>query len=229
MLILDAGAFIAAERGDDNVAALVKRERKHGRVPLTNGGVVAQVWRGGNGKQVPIARLLASAHVIPVDNELGRRAGQLLARTGTSDAIDASVICLAQDGDDVLTSDPADLQALARAAGVHVDLISVLARTCALKGARGPVANYATGPLAVAASETDRPASAAVADGRAGLAGLDGRRGARGLPGPSLPAGPAGRERVPQPPEVGRQLPGADVFLPLLPRGPDVIGLIKRV
>ena len=51
MLILDAGAFLAAERGDDDVAALVKRERKHGRVPLTNGGVVAQVWRGGNGKQ----------------------------------------------------------------------------------------------------------------------------------------------------------------------------------
>ncbi len=125
MLILDAGAFIAAERGEDDVAALVRRERKHGRVPLTNGGVVAQVWRGGNGKQVPIARLLASVHVVPIDNELGRRAGQLLARTGTADAIDASVICLAQDGDDVLTSDPADLQALSRAAGLHVDLISV--------------------------------------------------------------------------------------------------------
>jgi hypothetical protein len=228
MLILDAGAFIAAERGDDNVAALVKRERKHGRVPLTNGGVVAQVWRGGNGKQVPIARLLASAHVIPVDNELGRRAGQLLARTGTSDAIDASVICLAQDGDDVLTSDPADLQALARAAGVHVDLISVLARTCAskLEGARRHLPD---GPLPVDSYRMNRPASTAVAGGRAGLAGLDGRRGARRVPEPPLPAGPARRERVPQPPEVGRQLSGADVFLPLLPRGPDVIGLIKRV
>jgi hypothetical protein len=125
MLILDAGAFIASGRGNDDVAALVKRELKHGRVPITNGGVVAQVWRGGDGKQVPIARLLASVDVVPVDNELGRRAGRLLARTGTADAIDASVICLAQDGDDVLTSDPCDLQALARAAGVHVDLISV--------------------------------------------------------------------------------------------------------
>jgi hypothetical protein len=125
MLILDAGAFIAAERGDDDVAALVKRERKHGRVPLTNGGVVAQVWRSGNGKQVPVARLLAGVDVVPVDDELGRRAGLLLARTGTADAIDATVICLAQDGDDILTSDPADLRGLARAAGVHVDLISV--------------------------------------------------------------------------------------------------------
>jgi hypothetical protein len=125
MLILDAGAFVAAERGNDDVAALVKRERKHGRVPLTNGGVIAQVWRGGNGRQVPVARLLASVEVVPVDDELGRRAGLLLARTGTADAIDASVICLAQDGDDVLTSDPADLRALASAARVHVDLISV--------------------------------------------------------------------------------------------------------
>jgi hypothetical protein len=49
---------------------LVKRERKHGRVPLTNGGVIAQVWRGGNGKQVPVARLLASVDVVPVDDEL---------------------------------------------------------------------------------------------------------------------------------------------------------------
>ena len=180
MLILDAGAFIAAERGDDNVAALVKRERKHGRVPLTNGGVVAQVWRGGNGKQVSIARLLASAHVIPVDNELGRRAGQLLARTGTSDAIDASVICLAHDGDDVLTSDPADLQALARAAGVHVDLISVLARTCAskLQGARRPLRD---GPLA-AGSYRNEPACLSCGGGRPGGPGRTGRKTRRAPP-----------------------------------------------
>ena len=106
MLILDAGAFIAAERGDDDVAALVKRERKHGRVPLTNGGVVAQVWRSGNGKQVPVARLLAGVDVVPVDDELGRRAGLLLARTGTADAIDATVICLAQDGTTSLPPTP---------------------------------------------------------------------------------------------------------------------------
>ena len=49
----------------------------------------------------------------------------LLARTGGSDAIDASVVCLAQDGDDILTSDPGDLLGLARAAGAHVELIPV--------------------------------------------------------------------------------------------------------
>jgi hypothetical protein len=125
MLILDAGAFLAAERGNDIVIAMVNRERKHGRVPLTNGGVVAQVWRGGRGRQVLIAKLLASVEVAPIDDQLGRRAGVLLARTGTSDAIDATLICLARDGDDILTSDPGDLRDLARKAGTHVELIRV--------------------------------------------------------------------------------------------------------
>jgi hypothetical protein len=35
------------------------------------------------------------------------------------------VVCLAADGDDILTSDPGDLHALALAAGIHVDLIPV--------------------------------------------------------------------------------------------------------
>jgi hypothetical protein len=125
MLVLDAGAFIAAERGDREVLARVKRERRLGRVPLTNGSIVAQVWRGGTGKQVPLAMLLASVDVVPVDDRLGRRAGLLLSRTGTSDAVDASVVCLAQDGDDILTSDPADLLDLARAYGAHIELIPV--------------------------------------------------------------------------------------------------------
>lgn len=63
--------------------------------------------------------------VVPVDDRLGRRAGLLLSRTGSSDAVDASVVCLAQDGDDILTSDPADLLDLARAYGAHVELIPV--------------------------------------------------------------------------------------------------------
>jgi hypothetical protein len=125
MLVLDAGAFVAAERGDRDVVALVKRERLAGRVPVTNGGVVAQVWRGGSGRQAPVARLLAGVEVAPVDDGLGRRAGMLLARTGHADAIDAAVVCLAADGDDILTSDPGDLRVLAEAAGVHVELIPV--------------------------------------------------------------------------------------------------------
>jgi hypothetical protein len=125
MLVLDAGAFVAVERGDRETMALIKRERLVGRAPLTSGGVVAQVWRGDRGRQVPVARLLAGVEVMAIDGELGRRAGMLLARSGQADAIDASVVCLAADGDDVLTSDPDDLRALAESAEIHVDLIPV--------------------------------------------------------------------------------------------------------
>jgi hypothetical protein len=105
--------------------ALVKRERLSGRAPVTNGGVVGQVWRGGSGRQAPVARLLAGVDVAPIDDLLGRRAGTVLARSGRSDAIDAAVVCLARDGDDILTSDPGDLRDLAQAAGIHVELIPV--------------------------------------------------------------------------------------------------------
>jgi hypothetical protein len=125
MLVLDAGAFLAVERGDRDVVALVKRERLVGRTPVTSGGVVAQVWRGGRGRQVQVARLLAGTDVAAVDDRLGRRAGMLLAHSGHSDAIDATVVCLAADGDDILTSDPGDLRGVAEAAEIHVELILV--------------------------------------------------------------------------------------------------------
>jgi hypothetical protein len=125
MLVLDAGAFVAVERGDRAVVALVKRERLAGRPPVTSGAVVAQVWRGGRGRQVPVAMLLAGTDVVPVDEGLGRRAGMLLARSGSSDAVDATVVCLAADGDDILTSDPGDLRSLAEAAGSHIEIIPV--------------------------------------------------------------------------------------------------------
>jgi hypothetical protein len=79
MLMLDAGALVAVEHGSRDVVALIKRARLAGRPPVTSGGVVARVWHGGSGRQVPMARLLAGTDVAPVDDRLGRRAGMLLA------------------------------------------------------------------------------------------------------------------------------------------------------
>jgi len=124
-LVLDAGAFLAVVRGNREVVALIKAERRAGRPPISHGGVIAQVWRGGGGRQAEVARLLPGVDVIAVGEALGRRAGMLLARSGLADAIDAAVVCLATDGDDILTSDPGDLTPLAQAAGIHVELISV--------------------------------------------------------------------------------------------------------
>lgn len=124
-LLLDAGAFVAVERGDRDVVALIKRERLGQRAPLSHGGVVAQIWRGGRGRQAEVARLLRGVDVRALDEELGKKAGMLLGRSRVTDAVDAALISLAVDGDDILTSDTGDFKALAEAVGVHVDLVPV--------------------------------------------------------------------------------------------------------
>ena len=125
MLLLDAGAFLAVERNDRDVIALIKSELTANRAPKTHGGIVAQVWRGGAGRQAPLARLLPGVDVVPLDAELGRSAGMLLKAAHAVDAIDAALVALASDGDDILTSDVDDLRSLAAAAGAHVELIAV--------------------------------------------------------------------------------------------------------
>lgn len=124
-LVLDAGALVAVERADRFTIALIKQECLAGRTPLTHGGVVGQVWRGGSGRQANLARLLPALLVVGLDGVLGRRAGVLLGRARMSDVVDAALVLLASDGDYLLTSDPDDLEPLAAAAGIHVDLVRV--------------------------------------------------------------------------------------------------------
>lgn len=124
MLVLDAGALVGVERGSRDVIALIKRERLAGRAPVTHGGVVAQVWRGG-ARQASLARLLPGLDVVALGADLGRRAGVLLARSRTADVIDAALALLAHDGDEILTSDADDLRVLVAASGVHADVVNV--------------------------------------------------------------------------------------------------------
>jgi hypothetical protein len=124
-IVLDAGALLAVERGDREMVALIKRERQEDRSPLSHGGVIGQVWRGGHGRQATLARLLPGVDVQALDDELGRQAGVLLGAARRADVIDAAVVLLADDGDEIFTSDPGDLQDLATVAGRHVELIPV--------------------------------------------------------------------------------------------------------
>lgn len=112
-LVLDAGALIAHERGARRVAHVLRAAERHGRDVRIPSVVIAQAWRDGR-RQVLLARLLAGSIIDPVDDELARRAGELLGRTGTTDAIDAIVACVAaREGATIITSDPDDLQRLA--------------------------------------------------------------------------------------------------------------------
>jgi hypothetical protein len=121
-LICDAGAFVALERNDRVMWRRLKAELQAARPPVSHGGVVAQVWRGG-GRQALLARALAGVDIANLDEDLGRRAGVLLGRARRHDAVDAAVVALAVDDDRIVTSDPRDIQTLATAAGVHVDVV----------------------------------------------------------------------------------------------------------
>ncbi|MHA6782759.1 hypothetical protein ACVGOW_17450 [Pseudonocardia saturnea] len=117
--------MLAVERGERELAAHIKREWLAGRPTATHGGVVGQVWRGGAGRQAPLARIIGFVTVHGLDALLGKRAGVLLARAGRADVIDAAIAVLASDGDRILTSDPDDLVALVRAAGRDVEITPV--------------------------------------------------------------------------------------------------------
>ena len=54
---------------------------------------------------------------------MGRAAGALLGVAGTSDVIDAAVVLLASDGDDIITSDADDMTRLASTMDLHIEIL----------------------------------------------------------------------------------------------------------
>lgn len=122
-LVLDSGALIALERNDRAMWRRLKAAQLAGRVPVTHGGILGQAWRGRGPRQALLAKALAGIDVRALDETLGRLAGELLARSGTSDVIDAALVLLAVDGDDIITSDQEDIEPLAALAGRHVELL----------------------------------------------------------------------------------------------------------
>lgn len=121
-MIFDSGALIGLDRGDRAMWVRLKQATLAGDPPLTHAGVIGQVWRGGP-RQARLATALTGLEVRALDEALGRACGELLAAAGRSDVIDAGIALLAADGDEIVTSDPGDLTALAEASGRHVELV----------------------------------------------------------------------------------------------------------
>jgi hypothetical protein len=88
------GALVAVERGSRDVVALIKRERLAGRAPLTHGGVVEQVWRGG-GRQASLARLLPGLDVVALGADLGPGADGTASKTSSLCAAPITARCIA--------------------------------------------------------------------------------------------------------------------------------------
>ncbi|HUY66674.1 MAG TPA: hypothetical protein VMV06_07645 [Acidimicrobiales bacterium] len=121
-LVFDAGGLIALERDERASWVRLKAAYTRGEVPLTNAAVLGQVWRGGP-RQARLSLALAGMDIRPLGEGLGRAAGELLGATRRSDLIDASIVLVASDGDEIVTSDPGDLRPLAVASGIHVELV----------------------------------------------------------------------------------------------------------
>lgn len=122
-LVLDSGALIALERNDRVMWCRLKSALIEGSVPVTHGGVLGQTWRGGGPRQALLAKALEGVDVRALDEKLGRAAGELLARARAADVIDAALVLLADHGDDIVTSDTADIEPLAALLGRHVELL----------------------------------------------------------------------------------------------------------
>jgi hypothetical protein len=121
-LVLDAGALISLDRGNRDMHSEIRATRLSGAPVRTNPMAVAQVWRDGK-RQARLASALRDIDVRALTEEDGRQAGELLAASGTSDAIDAAVALLARSGDLLYTSDPGDLRKLCGAAGIKAVVI----------------------------------------------------------------------------------------------------------
>jgi hypothetical protein len=114
-IILDTGALLAFEQSDPTLIALLDEAHQRETPVRTTSGATAQAWRH-RAEQVRLIGLLRGVDEVPIDPASSIRIGTLLARSRTTDVIDASVVDLAGDGDEILTTDPADIIALARAA-----------------------------------------------------------------------------------------------------------------
>ena len=123
-LVLDSGALIALERGDKVMWKRFGLAILGGDAPKTHAGVLGQVWRDG-ARQARLAQALSSVKIYPLDARLGRAAGEILALSGKSDVIDAALVLLAEDGDEIYTSDSDDIRLIAEATKRQVEVIPI--------------------------------------------------------------------------------------------------------
>lgn len=110
-MILDTGFLVAVDRGDRRAKTFLERAEQERRALHTTEAVIAQAWREG-ARQARLARFLHGVTAHPLSH--GRLVGELLARSHTTDVVDAHLALAAhQHGLDIVTGDPEDLVRLA--------------------------------------------------------------------------------------------------------------------
>lgn len=116
--------MIAFERGDRNVALILKGALAFGSRVIVPAGALAQVWRGG-ARSAPLSRVVDAAEIEPLDEARAKEIGERLGSRGATDVTDAHVVCCAVEHcAAVATSDSDDIRALA-GPGETIALIEV--------------------------------------------------------------------------------------------------------
>lgn len=115
MLVLDSGGVSRlAERSRQSVA-LIQAFRETGLwPPLIPSVVLVECLQGDPARDAHANRFLKMCDIVEeAPQALARRAAFLRRRARRGSAVDALVVAFAEGGGTVLTSDPADLEALA--------------------------------------------------------------------------------------------------------------------
>jgi hypothetical protein len=122
--VLDAGAFLAVEKRDRRIRALLRVLQEKEVDLLTSAAVVAQVWRDGR-RQARVAQLLGGVGVRALAPTDDRRTGEVLAQARAGDVVDGHLSLSVTHGDQLLTSDRADIERLLEARGVAAAIVDV--------------------------------------------------------------------------------------------------------
>lgn len=114
-ITLDAGGLIALDRNDRGVIALIARASERGMRITIPATALAQAIRNP-ARQARLSRLIRQidTDLVALDGPDATSVGLLLARTGTTDVVDAHVIlCARRAKQAIVTSDAGDLRRIA--------------------------------------------------------------------------------------------------------------------
>lgn len=117
--VLDSGALIALEKASPLMTRLLMEVRSGAARVIVPDAVLAQVWRGGTGRQARIAALVGlrpeQCATVALDTVTAKRIGVRIGECGHADVVDVQVALVAgaqqaavvtADRDDILAADP---------------------------------------------------------------------------------------------------------------------------
>jgi len=120
--VYDAGALVAADRNERSTWAEHRVRLEAGIIPSVPAPVVAQVSRSA--RQAQLRRFLRGCDVIDFREVDAHATGRLLARSRTTDVVDAAVLVLAMDrAAEIVTADRADISRLLAAARANLPIV----------------------------------------------------------------------------------------------------------